>query len=44
MAEFEDDQEFNGEQCQKIAENALQAIIGAPTLQYNREKVNQWSQ
>ena len=44
MAEFEDDQDFNSEQVQKIAENALQAVIGSNNLTYNREKVNQWTQ
>ena len=44
MAEFEDDQDFNSEQVQKIAENALQAVIGSNNLTYNLEKVNQWTQ
>ena len=43
MAEFEYDQDFNSEQVQKIAENALQAVIGSNNLTYNREKVNQWT-
>ncbi len=44
MAEFEDDQDFNSEQVQKIAENSLNAVIGSNNLTYNREKVNQWTQ
>jgi dynein light chain Tctex-type 1 len=44
MAEFDDDQDFNSEQVQKITENAVQAVIGGTQLVYQRDKVNQWTQ
>ena len=39
----DDDGEFNSEQVQAIAENAVNSVIGSETIEYQREKVNQWS-
>ena len=44
MQPDEDDGEFNSEQVQAIAENAVNTVIGSETIEYQREKVNQWSQ
>ena len=44
MQPDEDDGEFNSEQVQQIAENAVNSVIGSETIEYQREKVNQWSQ
>ena len=44
MQPDEDDGEFNSEQVQQIAENAVNTVIGSETIEYQREKVNQWSQ
>ena len=43
MAEFEDENEFDSETVQKIAEDAVNNVIGSEDIEYQREKVNQWS-
>ena len=42
MQPDEDDGEFNSEQVQQIAENAVNTVIGSETIEYNRDKVNTW--
>jgi len=44
MADFEDELEFNSEDVQRIAEEAVNNVIGSDQIEYQREKVNQWSQ
>ena len=44
MADFEDENEFNSEDVQKIAEEAVNNVIGSDQIEYQREKVNQWCQ
>ena len=44
MADFEDENEFNSEDVQRIAEEAVNNVIGSDQIEYQREKVNQWSQ
>ena len=43
MADFEDENEFNSEDVQRIAEEAVNNVIGNDQITYQREKVNQWS-
>ncbi len=43
MAEFDDENEFDSETVQKIAEDAVNNVIGSEDIEYQREKVNQWS-
>ena len=40
MADFEDETEFNSEDVQKIAEEAVNNVIGSDQIEYQREKVN----
>ena len=40
MENYDDDQEFNSEQCQKIAQLALEQIVGSENLLYQKDKVN----
>ena len=44
MADYEDENEFNSEDVQRIAEEAVNNVIGSDTIEYQREKVSQWSQ
>ena len=44
MADFEDETEFNSEDVQKIAEEAVNNVIGSDQIEYQREKVNHWCQ
>lgn len=44
MTDFEDELEFSSEDVQKIAEEAVNNVIGSDQIEYQREKVNQWSQ
>ena len=44
MTDFEDENEFNSIDVQRIAEEAVNNIIGADDCEYQRDKVNQWSQ
>ena len=44
MAEFEDENEFSSEDVQRIAENSVNTVIGSDQIEYDRTKVNQWSQ
>ena len=44
MADFEDENEFNSEDVQRIAEEAVNNVIGSDQIEYQRDKVNQWSQ
>ena len=44
MADFEDENEFNSEDVQKIAEEAVNNVIGSDQIEYQREKVNIWCQ
>ena len=46
MAEeqFDDENEFNSENVQKIAEESVNHVIGSDQIVYQREKVNNWSQ
>ena len=41
---YDDDQDFNSEQVQGIAQQAVQMIVGADSIQYQKDKVNQWCQ
>ena len=43
MADFDDENEFTSEDVQKIAEEAVNNVIGSDQIEYQREKVNQWS-
>ena len=43
MTDFEDENEFSSEEVQKIAEDAVNNVIGSDQIEYNRDKVNQWS-
>ena len=43
MADFEDENEFNSEDVQRIAKEAVNNVIGSDQIEYQREKVNQWS-
>ena len=43
MADFEDENEFDSEGVQKIAEDAVNNVIGSEDIEYQRERVNQWS-
>ena len=41
--DYDDDQDFNSEEVGKIAQTAIQAVIGKdPQIEYQKEKVNQW--
>lgn len=44
MADFEDENEFDSETVQRIAEEAVNNVIGSDQIEYQRERVNQWSQ
>ena len=44
MADFEDKNEFDSEAVQRIAEEAVNNVIGSDQIEYQREKVSQWSQ
>ena len=44
MADYDDENEFNSIDVQRIAEEAVNNVIGSDEIEYQREKVNQWSQ
>ena len=43
MTDYEDENEFNSIDVQRIAEEAVNNVIGSDEIEYQREKVNQWS-
>ena len=43
MAEVDEENEFNSEDVQKIAEESVNNVIGSDQIQYQRDKVNQWA-
>ena len=38
----DDDQDFNSEQVQKIAQQAVEVVVGSENLVYQKDKVNDW--
>jgi dynein light chain Tctex-type 1 len=44
MADFEDDGDFNSEQVQKIAQEAVGQILVNQNTTFNRDKAGIWSQ
>ena len=45
MENFDDDMDFNSEEVQKIAQQAVEVVIkGDQNIAYQKDKVNQWSQ
>ena len=44
MADFEDDGDFNSEQVQKIAQEAVGTILVNQNTTFARDKASQWSQ
>ena len=42
MDAYDDDMDFNSEQVQKIAAQAVNLAIGNEQIVYQRDKVNQW--
>ena len=39
---FNDDMEFNSEEVQKIAKNAVEMVVNQENIAYQKDKVNQW--
>ena len=45
MENFDDDQDFNSEEVQRIAQSAVELVVrGDSGIEYNKEKVGQWCQ
>ena len=45
MENFDDDQDFNSEEVQKIAQGAVELVVkGDSNIAYQKDKVNQWCQ
>ena len=44
MDEFEDDQEYNEEQVQRIVEQACATVLQDDSVVYQKDKANQWCQ
>eukprot|EP00347_Sterkiella_histriomuscorum_P001171 403373054 len=44
MENMDDDMDFNSEQVQKIAQQAVELVVGSDNIVYQKDKVNQWCQ
>ena len=44
MENYDDDQDFNSEQVQKIAQQAVEVVVGSDNIVYQKDKINQWCQ
>lgn len=44
MENFDDDMDFNSEQVQKVAQLAVEQVVGSDNIVYQKDKVNQWCQ
>ncbi len=44
MENLDDDMDFNSEQVQKIAQQAVELVVGSDNIVYQKDKVNQWCQ
>lgn len=44
MENIDDDMDFNSEQVQKIAQQAVELVVGSDNIVYQKDKVNQWCQ
>ena len=42
MTDFEDELEFSSEDVQRIAEEAVNNVLGNEATEYNKDRVNQW--
>jgi len=42
MENIDDDMDFNSEQVQKIAQQAVELVVGSDNIVYQKDKVNQW--
>lgn len=40
MENFDDDMDFNSEQVQKIAQQAVELVVGSDNIVYQKDKVN----
>lgn len=41
---YDDDMDFSSEQVQKIAQQAVELVVGSDNIVYQKDKVNQWCQ
>ncbi len=39
---MDDDMDFNSEQVQKVAQQAVEMVVGSDNIVYQKDKVNQW--
>ena len=44
MDNYEDENEFNPTQIQKLAQGAVEAAVGSDQITYQKDKVNKWCQ
>ncbi|CDW77188.1 UNKNOWN [Stylonychia lemnae] len=44
MENMDDDMDFNSEQVQKVAQQAVELVVGSDNIVYQKDKVNQWCQ
>ena len=39
---FDEDMDFNSDEVQKIAKNAVEMVVNQENIAYQKDKVNQW--